>query len=152
MKKATSVLSATLLEGRSLKQQHFALVGIGLSIKCMKLLSDIVFLFPFLHTVDRPYITTHPEGLKDAAPGQPVTFTVHATGTEPLSYRWLWKPAGEEGGSKEWQLCDVQWCNGNTLSVPSIQKSNEGSFQCIISNCTGSQISKEANLSIGKGL
>ena len=127
---------------------HFKTLDFRHQSQCMKHLVSISLLL--LHTADAPCITTHPKGLKDAVPGQPVTFTVHATGTEPLSYRWLWKPAGEEGGSKEWQLCDVQWCNGNTLSVPSVQKSNEGSYQCIISNCAGSQISKEANLSIGK--
>jgi len=103
-------------------------------------------------TADPPRVTIHPNALKDAVPGQPVIFTVHATGTEPMKCQWQWKPAGEEGESAEWQLCDLKWCNGNTLSVPSIQKSNEGSYQCIISNCAGSRISKEANLSVGKSL
>ena len=105
-----------------------------------------------LYTADPPCITTHPKGLKGAVPGQPVTFTVHATGTEPVNYCWLWKPAGEEGWSEEWQLCDVKWCNGNTVCVPSVQKLNEGSYQCIISNYAGFQITKAANLSIGKSL
>jgi len=114
---------------------------------------DSVILFLFLPTADPPYITTHPKGLKAAVPGQSVMFTVHATGAEPISYQWRWKPAGDgQGESEEWKPCDNQWSNGNTLTIPSIQKSNEGSYQCIISNCAGSQISKEAKLSIGKSL
>ena len=94
-------------------------------------------------------MTIHPKALKDAVPGQPVTFTVHATGTKPIKYQWQWKPAGEEGGSEECQLCDTEWCSGNTLSVPNVQKLNEGSYQCIISNRAGFQISKAAKLSVG---
>ena len=37
-----------------------------------------------------------------------------------------------------------------TLKLPSVQKSDEGSYQCVVSNCAGSQISKAANLCIGK--
>ena len=79
-------------------------------------------------------------------------FTVQTTGTEPLdlSYRWQWKPAGEEGRSEEWQLCDVEGPQTATLSIPSVQNTNEGVYRCIISNQAGSQTSKSAKLSIGK--
>ena len=103
-----------------------------------------------MQTADPPRVTAHPQGVKDAVPGQPVTFTVETTGTEPLNYQWQWKPTGEEGGSEEWQLCDMESSDGTTLTIPSVQKSNEGSYQCVISNCAGSQTSKAAKLSIGK--
>ena len=103
-----------------------------------------------MQTADPPQVTAHPQGVKDAVPGQPVTFTVLATGTEPLNYRWRWKPAGDEGGSEEWQLCDMESSDGTTLKIPSVQKLNEGSYQCVISNCAGSQTSTTAKLSIGK--
>ena len=110
-----------------------------------------VFLFTFLRTAGPPCITTHPKGLKDAVPGQAVTFSVHATGAEPISYQWQWKPArDEQGGSEKWQLCDREWSHGNTLKIPDVQKSNEGSYQCVVSNCAGSQISEPAILSVGK--
>ena len=109
------------------------------------------FFFLFLQTADPPQVTTHPKGLKDAVPGQAATFNVCATGTEPLNYKWQWKPAGEEeGGGEEWQLCDIENSDGTTLTIPSVQKLNEGSYQCVISNCAGSQISTAAKLSIGK--
>ena len=71
---------------------------------------------------------------------------------EPLNYQWQWKPAGDEqGGSEEWQLCDMEWSDaGTTLTIPSVQKLNEGSYQCVISNTAGSQTSEAAKLSIGK--
>ena len=109
--------------------------------------------FPFLQTADPPQITTQPKALNDAVPGKTVTLTVFATGTEPLNYQWQWKPAGDEqGGSEEWQPCDMGCSDGNTLKISSVQKLNEGSYQCVISNCAGSQISTVAKLSIGKNL
>ena len=77
-------------------------------------------------------------------------FTVRATGTEPLNYQWRWKPAGDEQmGSEEWQLCDTESSDGTTLKIPSVQKLNEGSYQCVISNCAGNQTSETAKLRIG---
>ena len=73
-------------------------------------------------------------------------FTVQATGTEPLNYLWQWNPA-KEGGSEEWQPCSsVEGSNTTTLTIPSVQKSNQGSYRCVISNSAGSQTSKPAKL------
>ena len=82
-----------------------------------------------------------------------MTFTAEATGTEPLNYQWLHcELAGEGGGSEEWQPCPAEWCDGATLTIPSVQKSNEGPYCCVISNCAGSQASEPAYLSVGKNL
>ena len=78
-----------------------------------------------------------------------MVFTVQATGTEPLRYNWQWKPTEEEG---EWQPCPAEWSDGATLTIPSVQKSNEGSYCCVVSNCAGTVISKPAQLSVGKNL
>ena len=78
-------------------------------------------------------------------------FTLQATGTEPLSYHWQWKPA-EEGGSEGWQTCRAEWSDGATLTIPSVQKSNEGNYRCVISNYAGTQTSNPAKLSIGKSM
>ena len=103
----------------------------------------------FLHAADPPRITTHPQDLKDAIQGKPTKFTIQATGTEPVNYHWKWKPATEEG---EWQPCRAEWCNGATLTIPSVQKSNEGSYCCVVSNYAGNQTSNPAKLSVGKNL
>ena len=98
-----------------------------------------------MHVADPPRINTHPRNLKNALRGKPAKFIVHVTGTEPLSYQWLhWKLAGE------WQPCRAEWCDGATLTIPSVQKSNEGWYHCVISNYAGTVASKPARLSVGK--
>jgi len=97
-----------------------------------------------------PRVTTHPQDLNDAVLGQLVRFTAEATGTPPLNYQWEWKSAMEDG---EWQLCDVERFPGadsSTLTIPSVQKSNEGSYRCVISNYAATQISNPAKLGVGK--
>jgi len=37
-----------------------------------------------------------------------------------------------------------------TLKLPSVQKSDEGRYQCVVSNCADSKTSKLAELCIGK--
>ena len=94
--------------------------------------------------------------MKDAVPGKPVKFTTVATGTH-LSYQWEWKPpseAGEESSENEaWQPCNVERFPGadsSTMTIPTVQKSNEGSYHCVVSNCAGGQTSNPAELSVGK--
>ena len=93
---------------------------------------------------DPPRVTTHPQVLKSTIAGKGAMFTVQATGTEPLSYNWQWKPAESE----KWPPCNAEWCHGATLTIPSIQKSNEGSYRCVVSNCVGNQISNSADLEV----
>ena len=105
----------------------------------------------FLFCSDEPpMVTNQPKSLSKVCPGTAVVFAVQATGTEPLSYLWQWKPAEEEGGSEEWQPCPAEWSEGATLTIPSVQKSNEGSYCCVISNYAGTQTSNSAKLSVGK--
>ena len=97
-----------------------------------------------------PKVTSQPKTLKKVVPGTAVPFTVQATGTDPLNYHWQWKPAEEKAGSEEWQTCNTKWSNGATLTIPSVKKSNDGWYHCIISNCGGTVISKPVQLSVGK--
>ena len=101
-----------------------------------------------LHVAELPRIAIHPEDSIAAIPEKSVTFTVQATGTEPLNYHWEWNPA-KEGGSEEWQPCSgVEGYDTATLTIPSVQKSNEGMYRCVISNCAGSKPSKPAELKV----
>jgi len=105
------------------------------------------FTVSFLHIAEPPRITTHPKDLTDAVPGKPVTFTVQATGTEPLSYQWQWK---EGNRGEEWQLCDLENFSGANSSKLVILRTTmwayyKGSYRCIIGNCAGSQTSEAAS-------
>ena len=100
-----------------------------------------------MYVAEPPRITTHPQELKDAVQGKSAKLSIQATGTEPLSYQWQWKPAEE---SVKWQPCPPEWSDGATLTIPIVQKSNEGSYLCVITNCAGSRVSNPVNLSVGK--
>ena len=79
-----------------------------------------------------------------------MTFNVQATGTEPLNYQWEHKTGGESGG---WQSCDVErfpGANSSKLIIPSVRKSSEGSYCCIVSNCAGVETSERATLTVGE--
>ena len=147
MKGATGVLSATVLVVRLLVQLNLVLVRIQqLMLECEVCVTS---MFCFC-VAEAPRINSHPQDLKDAVPGKHVMFIVEATGTEPLDYQWEWMPAMDDG---EWQLCDVERLPGadsSTLTIPSVQKSNEGSYRCVVSNYVGNQSSYPARLSVGE--
>ena len=44
----------------------------------------------------------------------------------------------------------MEWSHSILLKIPSAQKLNEGIYQCVVSNCAGSQITEPAVLSVGK--
>ena len=103
-----------------------------------------------MDVAEPPRLTNHPLDTKDAVPGKSFMFTAEATGTQPLNYQWEWKPAMED---VEWQPCDVERFPGAdsfTVTIPSVNKSNEGSYRCVISNSAGSQTSNSAEFSVGK--
>ena len=117
-------------------------MGFKTSNKCLLSVS--------IHVARLPRITAHPQQLKDAVSGETLAFTIQASGTEPLNYQWEIK-TGE--GSGVWQLCDVErfpGANCSTLIISSVQKSEEGSYHCVVSNTVGSQTSEPVNLNIGK--
>ena len=98
-----------------------------------------------------PKITTHP---RDTVPGKPVSFTVRATGAEPLSFQWQCKPIGKEDGNEEWQnvSCDgsVQGTDTPTLTFTSSKSCSEGLYRCTVTNCAGEVQSKYADHIIGE--
>lgn len=108
------------------------------------------FFFWFSPVAKPARITGHPQELKDAVSGKLCKFSVQVVGTEPLNYMWQCKI---ESGSEEWQSCDVEsfpGANSPTLIIPSVQRSNEGSYRCTVSNCVGSETSECARLIVGE--
>ena len=84
--------------------------------------------------------------------GESAKFTIQASGTEPLNYCWECKPAEKGGGSEKWQRCPANWFDGATLTIPNVDKSNEGSYRCVVRNHVGEQTSNPAKLGVGKNL
>ena len=109
-------------------------------------------MFSSISIVEPPRVTTHPQDIKDSVAGKPVKFTIQAIGTEPLNYKWQWQAAEKRAGSKEWQPCDEGWCDGATLTIPCVQRFNEGSYRCVTSNRAGQQTSNSAKLNVGKNI
>lgn len=108
--------------------------------------------FVFIPTANLPRVTTHPQGLTDVVPGRPVTFTIRAEGIEPLNYQWQHR---QKGGNEGWKVCDGECFKGadsSKLTIPSVQKSNEGSYHCTVSNCADIhvQTSDSASLTLGE--
>ena len=98
-----------------------------------------------------PKIITHPEELKDTVPGKPVSFTVQATGVEPMSYQWQWKPIGKE---EQWQNfssdASVQGTDTSTLTFSISESCSEGLYRCIVTNCSGAVQSECVDHIIGE--
>ena len=105
----------------------------------------IVVLFNCV--AEPPKITTHPKDLKNFI-AKPASFRIQATGTGPLTYQWQWIRS-EKVGNKDWQPCDAKWSGkGATLTIPIVQKSNEGSYRCVVSNHVGNVTSNSATLEV----
>ena len=110
-----------------------------------------IYIYIYIYVAEPPRITSHPQGMKNAVPGEPVKFTAEATGTQPLNYQWECKSAVDD--DSEWQLCNVERFPGadsSTLTIPSVQKCNEGRYHCVISNSASSQTCNAAKLTVGK--
>ena len=114
---------------------------VGIFIVCKQSQHHVALDF---HAADPPRITTHPCGVKNADPDKPVTFSIQATGTEPLNYQWEHKT--RDGNEVE----RIPGANSSTLTIPKVKKSSEGSYHCTVSNCAGSETSEYATLTVGK--
>ena len=142
------------ISARATRVQRFLSVRVSISASNFNIEMSVGFnkclLSVSVHAAKLPRITTHPEQLKDAVPGETLAFTVKASGAEPLSYQWEIETGDE---SRKWQMCDVETfpgANSSTLTIASVQKSNEGSYRCTITTCAGSETSEPVNLNIGK--
>ena len=103
-----------------------------------------------VHVVEPPRIISQPHELTNAVRGKPAKFTIQAIGTEPLRYQWHWKPAKKWGWSAKWQPWCAEWSDGAMckLTIPNVQKSNEGTYCCVVSNYAGNETSRLAKLEV----
>ena len=115
----------------------------------MKQLYKLSRLFypSFTLAAEPPKISSQPASQKDVLPGKAVTFSVRATGTEPLGYQWQWKQFGKKGEKDGWQNLSSE---GSTFQVRGVKACHAGYYRCVVSNCAGSETSQRASLTVGK--
>jgi hypothetical protein len=85
--------------------------------------------------VTAPSITTEPVG-QDVVVGQPASFRVVASGTQPLSYRWRRDGAALDGATSA------------TYSIAAAQAADAGTYSVVVTNGAGSATSRGAVLTV----
>ena len=93
-------------------------------------------------TADPPKITQHPKS-KSVATGASTTFTVEATGDD---LRFQWRKDGKD-------LRDGRKCRGtktHTLHIKDVEKSDKGSYQCLVRNDVRKEFSEKAGLAVSE--
>ncbi|MFZ2349270.1 MAG: immunoglobulin domain-containing protein [Candidatus Bipolaricaulis anaerobius] len=83
-----------------------------------------------------PTITSEPT-TQTVCAGQPVEFTVAATGTPPLTYQWL-KDGGEIGGA-----------TAATYTISAAASTDAGAYSATVANSCGTVTSRAAALTVG---
>ena len=84
---------------------------------------------------DPPQIITQPVS-QTKNPGESVTFTVQANGTEPLAYQW------KKGAAT------IENAISSSYNIPSVQEANEGNYYCTVTNDAGTIDSDPATLTV----
>ena len=103
----------------------------------------IVFLLKFfLLTVDPPKITQHPES-KSVATGTSTNFTVEASGDD-LQFKWKKNGKDLHDGNKN------QGTKTHTLCIKDVEMNDKGSYQCLVENDVGEELSEKANLVVSE--
>ncbi len=95
-------------------------------------IDDVTITFAaVLAKTNPPAIVTQPQSQTNKA-GDTVSFTVVASGYEPLSYQWQMDSAILTNSSR------VTGATSPTLSISSVLKADEGYYSCLITNIAGS--------------
>ncbi len=86
----------------------------------------------------QPVITQQPQSCTNVV-GTTATFTVLATGTEPLAYQWQKTRA-------EWS--DLADCTNAALVLTNVQTSHAGDYRVVVTNAEGAVTSQVAQLTV----
>jgi pectate lyase len=87
-----------------------------------------------------PSITTQPQNQPNLPPGATATFSVIASGSDPLSYQWYY--------NTNTLLTNA---TGSILTITNMQPGNAGSYSVAVSNIAGGVISSNAFLTVNTG-
>ena len=90
-----------------------------------------------------PAITVQPRNYVGPVGGT-ATYTVEATGTEPLTYQWQYK------ASLGWKNSPATGAKTATVSIDITEAKNGNQYRCIVSNSFGSVTSNAATLTVGQ--
>ena len=82
-----------------------------------------------------PVITNQPQSLS-VAQGNPASFSVTSTGTQPFSYQW------------RKNLVNIPGANSSTYTIPSVVINDGANYSVIVSNTVGSATSNNALLTV----
>ena len=88
-----------------------------------------------------PSITQQPQSTTNCA-GATATFSVTASGTAPLYYQWQTNSVNLVNGG------DYSGVTSNVLTVSPVSSADAGSYQCIVTNASGSLTSSVATLTV----
>ena len=104
-----------------------------------------------------PQVTVHPVDQTNIVPGSDVSFSVTATGTEPLSYQWQKDGVNLTDGVDRVDLIDgvdltdsITGATTATLTIAGVIESDEGGYRCVVTNTAGMDTSNTAVLTVGK--
>jgi len=97
----------------------------------------LLFIISFSAYSQAPQITQHPLS-GEKCTGNSVSFNVEATGASPLHYQWYFEN-------------NTVGTDSPTLTIPSVNQSNEGVYYCIVTNLSGSATSNDAILLVAGG-
>ena len=93
-------------------------------------------------TVEPPKITQHPK-TKSVTTEASTTFTVEASGVD-LHYQWRKDGNDLHDGNK------YRDTKTHTLHIKDVEKSDQGSYQCIVKNGVNEVLSEKADLAVSK--
>ncbi len=88
-----------------------------------------------------PTITQQPQA-QEVPLGQTAAFTVTATGTGPLGYRW------QKNGFDLFDGGNISGAATRTLQIASVGGSDEGNYRCVLTDNCGTTLSGEASLTL----
>jgi hypothetical protein len=142
--KKTKTKRRTMKTQQSKMKTHFSLTKLCVPPRSLLKLLCCLALYGLGHlTVSaQPVITDQPVSLI-LTQGNTGAFTVTASGPAPLSYQWIFCP------KPNWnQATNIQGATSSSLTIPTAQFSDAGTYLVIVSDSFGSVTSSPASLTV----